>query len=377
MNSSGELSLSPVKIGIIGCGDIARRRYVSGVRQFPVLDLIACADLDMKAASRMAADLGMPRSCEISDLLSDDDIELVLNLTPPKAHSAVSLSVLRSGKHVYVEKPFALSRPDARLVLNQASANGLLVAAAPDTFLGAGLQTCRQVMDQGLIGQPTAATAFMAVPGHERWHPNPSFFYKEGGGPLLDMGPYYLTALVALLGPIARVSGLAKTTYPERTITSQPQYGHKIQVEVNTHLSASLEFKSGVIGTAIMSFDVHKHSLPSLEIYGTEGALSLPDPNTFEGPVRLYRPQQAEPAWKDVPLNSPYTGHHRGIGVADLASAIRRGRVHRATGEQAAHVLDAMLAIEESAASGTAIELQTSIHRPDPLPTGLSLGELD
>jgi predicted dehydrogenase len=252
-----------------------------------------------------------------------------------------------------------------------------MVAAAPDTFLGAGLQTCRQVIDKGLIGEPTAATAFMAVPGHERWHPNPGFFYKEGGGPLLDMGPYYLTALVTLLGSVKSVNGLAKATHSQRTITSQPLCGQKIEVEVNTHLSASLLFESGVIATIIMSFDVHKHNLPKLEIYGTRGALSLPDPNTFEGPVRVYHPEQADLGWQDVPLCNPYSGFHRGIGAADLATALRSGRQHRATGEQAAHVLDAMLAVEESASSGSTIELQTSIHRPEPLPLGLSLGELD
>jgi len=366
-----------VNVGIIGCGDIARKAYVSGVRMFKVLNLVACADIQEEAARRLSADLNIPRACSVDELLADESIDLVLNLTTPQAHATVNLDILAANKHLYVEKPFALTRKDASTVLEKASEKGLLTAAAPDTFLGAGIQTCRKVIDDGWIGEPTAATAFMAGPGHESWHPNPEFYYQQGGGPLLDMGPYYLTALVNLLGPIKRVSGLAKTTYRERTITNSSRYGEIIPVQVYTHFSASLEFRSGVLATMIMSFDVHRHHLPGIEIYGTEGTLLVPDPNTFAGPVRVFRPQQPEPLWHEIPLTSPYYRKSRGIGAADLAYAITGSRPHRATGALATHVLDAMLAIEESASRRTCVELETTVERPAIIPPGLRLGELD
>ncbi len=369
--------MKKVNVGIIGCGDIARKAYVSGVRKFDILNLVACADIREEAALQLSKDLEIPRACSVKELLADESIELILNLTIPQAHASVNLEILEANKHLYVEKPFALTREEARAVLDKASDKSLLTAAAPDTFLGAGIQTCRKVIDDGWIGEPTAATAFLAGPGHESWHPNPEFYYKKGGGPLLDMGPYYLTALVNLLGPIKRVSGMAKITYPERTITSEPEYGRKITVEVNTHICASLEFDTGVIATMIMSFDVQKHNLPRIEIYGTEGTLSAPDPNTFGGPVQIFRPNQPEPVWHDIPLISPYHGQFRGIGAADLAYAITGSRPHRATGGLATHVLDAMLAIEESASQHRSIELETAVERPAMVPPISRVGQLD
>jgi len=369
--------MKKVNVGIIGCGDIARKAYVSGIRKFAILNLVACADVRAEAAHQLSADLEIPRACSVEELLAAKDIDLVLNLTTPQAHAPVNLEILAANKHLYVEKPFALTREQARAVLDRASEKELLTAAAPDTFLGAGIQTCRKAIDDGWIGEPTAATAFLAGPGHESWHPNPEFYYQTGGGPLLDMGPYYLTALVNLLGPIKRVSGLAKMTYPERTITSESKYGQKIPVEVNTHISASLEFASGVITTMIMSFDVQRHNLPRIEVYGTEGTLSVPDPNTFGGPVQIFRPHQPEPVWHTVPLISPYQNQCRGIGAADLAYAITGSRPHRASGELAAHVLDAMLAIEESSSQRRSVELETTVKRPAIVPPGLRMGELD
>lgn len=369
--------MNTVNVGIIGCGDIARKAYVPGVRKFEILNLTACADINQDAAQRLGTDVAIPKACSVDELLADPDIELVLNLTVPQAHAPVNLQILEAGKHVYVEKPFALSRDDGQAVLAKAAEQHLLTSAAPDTFLGAGLQTARKVLDDGWIGTPTAAVAFFSCPGHERWHPSPEFYYQKGGGPVLDMGPYYITALVNLLGPVARVSGMAKKTFAERTITSQPKYGQSVPVEVNTHAGANLQFASGAIATLLMSFDMECATLPRLEIYGTAGTLSVPDPNIFGGPVKIFRANQPQPAWQEVPLIHPYFENSRGIGAADLAYAVRGIRPHRATGQLAAHVLDVMLAIDDAAAQQRTIELATTTDRPTPLPAGLLMGHLD
>ncbi len=366
-----------VRVGIIGCGDIARRAYVPSVRRFEVLDLVACADINLAAARQLGADLEIPRVLTVEALLAAEDVDLILNLTTPQAHAPVNLAILEADKHLYVEKPFALTREAARAVLNKAADKHLLVAAAPDTFLGAGLQTVRKVIDENWIGEPTAAAAFMGWAGPESWHPDPGFLYLEGAGPLLDMGPYYLTALVSLVGPVKRVIGMSKRTWSERTITSEPKYGQRIPVEVDTHVCAHLEFHSNLMATMTISYDVQKHNLPRFEIYGTEGTVTLHDPDTFGGPVRVYRSGGSEPAWQEMPLVSPYHGEHRGIGAADLAYAMTGSRPHRATGELATHVLDAMLAIDESVRLGRVVELETAVDRPAALPTGLRMGQLD
>ncbi len=369
--------MDKVNIGIIGCGDIARKAYVPGVRKFEILNLAACADINESAAQKLGADLNIPKVCSVDELLADQAIDLVLNLTVPQAHAPVNLKILDAGKHVYVEKPFALRREEAQAVLTKAADKGLLTSGAPDTFLGAGIQTSRKVIDEGWIGEPTAAAAFFSCPGHERWHPSPEFYYQHGGGPVLDMGPYYITALVNLLGPVVCVSGMAKKTYAERTITSQPKYGKRVPVEVNTHASANLQFASGAIATLLMSFDMEQAHLPRIEIYGTEGTLEVPDPNCFGGAVRIFRAHQPEPVWSDVPLIHPYFDSCRGIGAADMAYAVRGIRPHRATGELAAHVLDVMLAVDEAAAQQRTIEIASTVERPAPLPAGLLMGKLD
>jgi predicted dehydrogenase len=364
-------------VGIIGCGNIARKAYVPGVRKFEILNLIACADINETAAQELGTDLNIPKVCSVDELLADQEIDLVLNLTVPQAHAPVNLKILEAGKHVYVEKPFALSREEANAVLSKAADKNLLTSGAPDTFLGAGIQTSRKVIDDGWIGEPTAAVAFFSCPGHERWHPNPESYYQKGGGPVLDMGPYYITALVNLLGPVVRVSGMAKKTFAERTITSQPKYGKKVPVEVNTHASANLQFASGAIATILMSFDMERANLPRIEIYGTKGTLEVPDPNIFGGSVRIFRTNQPEPVWREVPLIHPYFEDSRGIGAADMAYAVRGIRPHRVTGKLAAYVLDVMLAIDDAATQHRAIEIASTIERPAPLPTGLLMGKLD
>ena len=260
-------------------------------------------------------------------------------------------------------------------MLRLARDKSLRVGCAPDTFLGGGLQTARRAIDEGAIGTPVAATAFMMCHGHEGWHPDPEFYYKRGGGPMFDMGPYYLTALVSLLGPVRRVCGATRISFPERMITSQPRRGQKIKVDVPTHVAGLLDFASGPIATIVTSFDVWHAELPFIEIYGSEGSLSLPDPNTFGGPLRLR--QAADRTWAEVPLSFGYTDNSRGLGLADMAHALRSGRAHRADGEMAYHVLDIMHALHESSGSGRHVELESTCRRPAPLRAELPAGVLD
>jgi predicted dehydrogenase len=311
----------------------------------------------------------------VDQMLAHPDVGIIINLTIPKAHGEIGLRAVNAGKSVYNEKPLALSRDEAREMLAVAAKNGVRVGGAPDTFMGAGIQTCRKLIDDGAIGEPIAATAFMMGHGHESWHPDPDFYYQPGGGPMFDMGPYYLTALAALIGPIKRVSGSTRITFPERTITSKPKAGQKINVRVPTHVVGVMDFANGAIGTIITSFDVWKHSMPRIEIYGTEGSLLVPDPNSFGGPVMLAKAGEKE--WTDIPLAHSYADQSRGLGVADMVSAIRAGRAHRASGELAYHVLDTMHAIHDASDAGAHVTLQSTLTRPAPLPIGLADGEID
>jgi len=361
-----------VKLGIIGCGNISPQ-YFKGCRIFDIVDIVACADLDMSRAQAKAAEYGV-RACTDEELLVNQDIDIVVNLTQPKAHCQVNLTAINAGKHVYCEKPLAINREDGRATVAAARAQGVRLGCAPDTFLGGGIQTCRKLIDDGLIGEPVAAVAFMTNHGHESWHPDPEFYYQVGGGPMLDMGPYYLTALINLIGPIKRVCGSTRITFPERIITSQPKNGKRIAVEVPTHVAGVLDFANGAVGTIITTFDVWAANLPRIEIYGSEGSLSVPDPNRFDGTVMLRRAGDNE--WKAVP-HTHSTGVGRGIGVADMAYGLVYGRPHRASGDLAYHVLDVMCAFEESSRTGKHIEITTTCARPAALPVGLRPGELD
>jgi predicted dehydrogenase len=356
-----------MNVCVIGCCNISRI-YLQAPQTFGILNILACADLDMERARTQAAQYNIPRAISVEELLDDPEIELVINLTVPKAHAEVGMAALQAGKHLYTEKPLALSREQGRQLLTVAHTQGLRVGGAPDTFLGGGLQTCRKLIDDGAIGTPIAAHAFMMNHGQEHWHPNPDFFYQPGAGPLFDMGPYYLTALVTLLGPIQRVTGSAKVTFPERIITSQPQYGTKITVNTPTHITAVLDFASGVTGVLVTSFDVWSHRLPYIEIYGTEGTLSLPNPNTFGGPVFLQR--MGESSWSDIPLTHEYTKNSRGIGTADMAYALHAGQPHRANGELTYHILDTMQTILEASTEGKHLLLTSTCSRPAALPPG-------
>jgi predicted dehydrogenase len=353
----------PLRVGLVGCGDISGI-YLENARTFVAFDIVACADLLPERAAAKAAEFGIPKACSLDELLADPDIDIVLNLTVPRAHAEVALAALAADKSVYNEKPLAITRQDGRRILEAAEARGLRVGCAPDTFLGGAWQTARKLIDAGAIGEPVAATAFMMCHGHENWHPDPEFHYQVGGGPLFDMGPYYLTALIHLLGPVRRVTGAARATFSERTITSAPKRGQKIQVETPTHIAAVLEFADGPIATLVTSFDVWHAEVPFIEIYGSMGSMSLPDPNTFGGAIRVRRARDA--AWEDVPLEFGYVGNDRGLGLADMAAAIASGRAHRASGALAFHVLDVMHGVLEAARAGQ-LEVGSEVGRPEPL----------
>lgn len=352
-----------VGIGVIGCGVISAA-YLTAARHFPILDVRAVADLDPAAAAARAEAFGT-RAVAIDALLADPAIEIVVNLTVPKAHRTVSLQALAAGKHVHSEKPLATSFAEGREIMAAAEARGLRVGCAPDTFLGGAQQACRALVDAGAIGTPVGGTAFFLNPGHERWHPAPAFYYQPGGGPVLDMGPYYLTALVNLLGPVAEVAAMVATPRAERIVTSEPLKGQSIPVEVPTHAAATLRFVGGAVVQVSLSFDVQAHRHVPLEIYGTEGTLLPPDPNWFGGAVELHRQGGA---WETVTHDHPYTDdNYRIIGAADMAHAIREGRPHRASGGLALHVLEVMEAFGLASGSGRTVVLETRPDRPAPL----------
>jgi predicted dehydrogenase len=320
----------------------------------------------LERAEAQAEAYGVPKAYTPEELLADNEVEIALNLTVPVVHAEVSLAALEAGKHVYTEKPLAVSLEEGWRMLEVAAERDLRIGCAPDTFLGGGLQTCRKIMDEGIIGEPVAVSAFMLSHGPEDWHPNPEFYFQPGAGPMFDMGPYYLTALTTLMGPVRRVAGSARITFPERTITSEPLSGTTITVNTPTHVAGVMDFESGSVGTLVTTFDVWAESQARIDLYGTEGTLSLPDPNFADGPVRLWRSDTG--TWKDVPLTHTYTGNSRGIGLADMAQALRSGRPHRATGELGMHVLEVIHAFLDSSERGEHVAVDSTFERPEPLP---------
>ncbi|MGP0225117.1 Gfo/Idh/MocA family protein [Paenarthrobacter sp. NCHU4564] len=353
-------------IGIIGAGNISGRYLLGLRRRFPHLELRRIADIDLSRAEALATQFEVPASGNVADLLADDEIDIVVNLTPPMLHARTVIEALSAGKNVYVEKPLATSLQDGAQMLETAQRNGVLLGSAPDTFLGSAGQTARHAVDTGMIGEPIGASAFVRSSRAERWHPDPRFLFQPGGGPVMDMGPYYISALVNCLGPVERVSADTRIGARTRKLTAENRVADSIEVSVDTHASAVLSFSSGAIGTVMMSFDVQDTALPRIEIYGTEGTLSLPDPNTFDGPVLLKRPD--DEVWKELEPVIPVFGekneqNQRGLGVDDLASAIDGG-AHRASGDLAFHVLDVMLSIEKASRQRQVITLESSITRP-------------
>ena len=362
-----------IKVGVVGCGDIFKD-YIRASKVLNDIEIVACASRGMDSA-RMKAEKHGIRAMTVDELLADPEIEIVINLTTPQAHTSINLQALEAGKHVYCEKPFAITREEAIEVLDLARVKALMVGSAPDTFLGSSLQTCRKLIDDGEIGRPVAGTAIMGCHGHESWHPNPGFYYLKGGGPVFDMAPYYLSALVHLLGPVKRVAAICGRSFDERLATSESAKGRVLPVEVNTHAAGTLEFCNGAIITLIMSFDVWKQSSPPIEIHGTAGSLRLPEPNSFGGEVSMFRPGTKD--WETVPPSHGYSDNMRSIGVADIARAIKSGRAHRCNGEMGYHVLDVMHAFDESSETGSHIEVKSTCEQPAALPVGLVAGELD
>lgn len=356
-----------MNVGIIGIGAISGiyLQNLTGVFANAV-EVIAVADSLPERAQAAAQRYGIPRVLPSHDLIASDEVELVLVLTTPRSHYEIARRAVDAGKHVYSEKPLCVSREEAAELLAAAHAKGLRVGAAPDTVLGAGVQTCRKLVEDGWIGTPIGATAFMLNHGHESWHPDPAFYYQRGGGPMFDMGPYYLSTLVQLLGPARRLSGSARKSFETRTITSAPKRGEVIQVEVPTHVAANIEFAQGAVATVITSFDIWGSTLPNMEIYGTEGSLQVPDPNTFGGPVRIRRMGSKE--WSEVPLTHPFAENSRGLGVADMAESVLAGVPHRANAEVGAHVLEIMHGIHDAAASGQYYQLESTCSQPHPRP---------
>ena len=361
-----------LKVGVIGCGNISQI-YFTASKAFKVLDFKACADLNIEAAEAKAKEHGL-KAMSVDEILADKSIDVILNLTTPLAHTEVNLKVLAAGKHVYLEKPLAVDREDGRKVLALAKKKGLRVGCAPDTFLGAGQQACRKLVDDGWIGSPVAGTAFMMCGGHESWHPNPGFYYLKGGGPMLDMGPYYLSALVNMLGPVRRVCSSTKLSFKTRTCSSKQRFGDVIPVETPTHITGVADFASGASVSITMSFDVKAHTHSNIEIYGSAGSLLVPDPNGFGGSVKLRRPGDQD--WRESSHSHIYADNTRSLGLADMAASILAGRPHRCSGELAFHVLDVMQAFLESSERGAHIEIGSSCKRPEPMPMGLLHGQV-
>lgn len=353
-----------VSIGIVGVGVISAQ-YLEQLEQIAGVRVGVVADLDAARAAQVAAASGA-RSASVDELLEDPEVDIVLNLTTPPFHAAIDRSALAAGKHVYSEKPLAVELSDGRGVVAEAQRRGLRVGCAPDTFLGTGLQTTLAALQSGRIGTPFAASAFWSSPGHEQWHPNPGFYYSPGGGPVLDMGPYYLTALVTHLGAVQRVRSAVLTTERERSIATGPLAGRRIDVGVPTHATAILEHVSGSVSTLTVSFEIWDSQHPKLEIYGTAGTLSLPDPNCFDGVGAIYSADEGR--WAPLPVTGGFVGAGRGIGLAEMARAIRDGVPHRADGALALHVLEVMAAVEAAQPDGSPTVMATTVVAPSLVP---------
>lgn len=362
--------MSTLGVGIIGCGVISGI-YLKNAAFFPQIEVRAVADMRPEAAQERAAEFGV-EAMTPEALMARDDIDIVLNLTIPAAHADVGHAAIAAGKHVYSEKPLTGTLDEAHRLTEAAAAAGVRLGCAPDTFLGGAHQTARALVDAGRIGQPTAGTATLMLPGHEAWHPNPDFYYVPGGGPLLDMGPYYITAMVNLLGPVVRVSALASRGRDTRTIATGPRTGETFPVEVATHVAGVMEFGSGALVQITTSFEVKKHRHTPLELYGTEGTLVIPDPNRFDGSVELF-----DGDWAEQPMTHAHgDDNYRGLGLADMAAGIIENRPHRANGALALHVLEVMEALLASSDQGAAVAISSTCERPSPLAPGGETGRI-
>ena len=368
--------MEKVNIGIVGVGDISGIYLKNLHGLFKELRVVGVCDLIREKAERAKAQYNIPKIYDtMYDLIADPEVDIVLNLTRPNEHYGVSRAALEGGKHVYSEKPLAARIEDGRALVALAEEKGLMLGGAPDTFLGAGIQTCRRIIDSGFIGDIIGASAAMICHGHESWHPDPEFYYGAGGGPMLDMGPYYITALINLLGEAKAVTGITRTSFRERTITSAPKFGKIIPVEAFTHVTGMIEFTSGAVANITTTFDVHYDKQAHFEVYGSEGTLAVPDPNIFGGPIMIYRPE--EKRWLEMPLTFGYSENSRGLGLADMAKAITTDRTPRASYKQTLHVLEVMTAFERSSAKGAREDIISHFERVAPMQSGGLPGILD
>jgi len=356
------LRSGPVGIGIVGAGNISGE-YLENLTRFPDTTVVAIGDLLPDVARSRAVEHGIGRAGDVTAVLDSDDVEIVVNLTVPTAHADVARAAIAAGKHVWNEKPLTTDRVSAKQLLEAADDAGVRVAGAPDTFLGSALQAARRAVDSGVIGSPLSAVATMTSPGPDAWHPNPAFFFQPGAGPLFDMGPYYLTALVQLLGPIASVAAAGSIARPTRVVGSGPEAGSTFPVATPSHVAALLRFAGGQSAQAVFSFDAPQFRY-ALEVGGTDGALILPDPNLFAGEICIRRPGGSAAET----LATTTVGSTRGTGVLDLARAIREGRPHRADGRLAYHVLDVMASTLQAAESSSVVMVESRVERAEPLP---------
>ena len=365
-----------VKIAMIGVGAISGIYLQNITGRFQELELVGVCDLVRERAEKARRDYGIAKVYDsMYDAFSDPEVEVVLNLTRPYEHYGVTSEALKAGKHVYSEKPLGASYEEGKALVQLAQEKGLMLGGAPDTFLGAGIQTCRKLIDSGFIGQPIGASCSMICRGHESWHPDPDFYYQYGGGPMMDMGPYYVTALINLLGGVCGVTGVVMTPFPQRVITSQPKSGQVIQVETPTYVTGILHFDSGAVANLFTTFDVYYSQQARFEVYGSEGTLFVPDPNTFGGPVMLLRPEEGEA--RQVPLTFGYSENSRGLGLADMAKALRTGRASRESWRQTLHVLEILTAFEKSSQTGSYLPLETHYERGAAMANGPVRGILD
>ncbi|MGC0141707.1 Gfo/Idh/MocA family protein [Pseudactinotalea sp. Z1732] len=354
----------PLNVGIIGCGNISRQ-YLDNLRRLGNLNLTAVSDVHEPAARAVADAEGVP-ALQVTDLLQADTVDVVLNLTTPTAHAPLALAAFEAGKHVYLEKPFATTPTEAEELMSATTDTGLRLGSAPDTVLGTGIQTARALVDEGRIGAPVGATAFMLAPGHEFWHPNPAYYYAAGGGPLLDMGVYYLTALVTMLGPVRTVAAMAGRARTERIVPEgAPRAGEVLPVSVDTFTSALLQHAGGAISTLVVSFDVVATEVPRIEVYGAEGSIAVPDPNQFDGDVRLGR---VGSEFTPVAPLAGYRDAGRGYGLADMARAVDDGGPHRQSAELGFHVHEVMDRIAQAAEQQAVLTVHSTCERPAPVP---------
>lgn len=373
------------KVGILGCGNISTT-YASDIKAFyRQLEITACADLDRERAEKLAAEHGIPKACTPEELLRDPETEIIVNLTPPQAHETVNRQIIAAGKHLFSEKPFAQTAKSARETLALAEKAGVRVGCAPDTFLASGLQSVRWYLDAGLIGKPFFVTANMTTFGSEVWHPDPEAFYRKGSGPLYDMAPYYLAAIISLLGPVERVAAISTMGHQTRHIYVGKRAGGEIVPEVPTHYSALLHLRSGVVANLNVTYDVYRSNLPMFEIYGDGGTLTYPDPNFGGGSPSVYRKEQfTDPVYRhteeaearlkvfhELPeLFTRPKDYSRGIGVLDLARAIERNGPNRTGGDMIVHLTEVTEALKASAETGEFRVLKTTCERPEPLQPG-------